>query len=111
LTDRRRTLSGRLEAAFAGFCSLFADQRVRGHGRSPYHKAQGIKQSMSYQKSNKQWQDIALPLILFLTGVILLGGDWLGVLSLDRIANLWPCAFILAGLAEAGAGTTTQRRL
>ena len=66
---------------------------------------------MDHQKSTGQWQEIALPIILFLTGVILLGGDWVGVLSLDRIANFWPCAFLVAGLAEADAGTTTQRRL
>ncbi|HEX4771907.1 MAG TPA: hypothetical protein VH351_13800 [Bryobacteraceae bacterium] len=57
------------------------------------------------------WQDIALPMILLLTGILLLGGDWIGFLSLDRIANLWPCAFILAGLVELSAGSPTRRQL
>ena len=47
-----------------------------------------------------RWQDLALPLVLLVTGIILMGGDWFGVLSLDRIQNLWPTAFILTGLIE-----------
>ena len=46
------------------------------------------------------WTDLGLPLILMLTGVVLTGGDWLGILSLDRIQNLWPVALILIGLLE-----------
>jgi hypothetical protein len=64
---------------------------------------------MKYQIPS--WQDIALPMILLLTGIILLGGDWAGFLSLDRIANLWPCAFILAGLVELGGDSPRQRQL
>jgi hypothetical protein len=51
-----------------------------------------------------QWQDIALPLILFLTGIVLMGADWIGVLSLDRIANLWPSALVLIGLCASVTG-------
>lgn len=47
------------------------------------------------------WQDIGLPLILSLTGIVLMGADWMGVLSLDRIANLWPSALILIGLCAS----------
>ena len=55
-------------------------------------------EQISAPKTN--WQDVALPSILLLTGIILLGGDWLGVLSLDNIQNLWPVSFILVGLIE-----------
>ncbi len=51
-------------------------------------------------KRSLRWQDVALPMILCLTGAILIGGDWFGVLSLDRIQQLWPTAFILTGLVE-----------
>ena len=51
-------------------------------------------------KRHFEWQDLALPTVLLLTGLILVGGDWLGMLSLDRIQNLWPATFILVGLAE-----------
>ena len=61
---------------------------------------------MKFQISS--WHDIALPVILLLTGIVLLGGDFAGFLSLDRIANLWPCAFILAGLVELSAGSPNQ---
>lgn len=61
-------------------------------------------------QSSVSWQDIALPAILLLTGVTLLGGDWLGLLSLDRIANFWPCSFILAGLAEWSGSSSKQRQ-
>jgi Domain of unknown function (DUF5668) len=46
------------------------------------------------------WIDIVLPIVLTVTGLILIGGDRLGVLSLDRIQNLWPVALILIGVAE-----------
>ncbi len=46
------------------------------------------------------WQEVALPIVLMLTGLILLGGDYIGVLSLDRIQDLWPLAVIVIGLAE-----------
>jgi|tagenome__1003787_1003787.scaffolds.fasta_scaffold20100215_2 hypothetical protein len=46
------------------------------------------------------WVDIVLPIVLAVTGLILIGGDRLGVLSLDRIQNLWPIALILIGIAE-----------
>ena len=46
------------------------------------------------------WESIALPLILMMTGLILVGGDYLGLLSLDGIQNLWPMAVIVIGLTE-----------
>jgi hypothetical protein len=49
------------------------------------------------------WASIALPIVLVITGVILLGGDYLGMLSLDRIQNLWPIALILIGFVELAA--------
>ena len=48
----------------------------------------------------QDWEDIALPIILILTGLVLMGGSGLGVVSLDRIQNLWPIALILVGLSE-----------
>jgi hypothetical protein len=49
------------------------------------------------------WEGIALPIVLMITGVILLGGDYLGMLSLDRIQNLWPLALIVIGFVELAA--------
>lgn len=46
------------------------------------------------------WESLALPIILMLTGLILVIGSVLGVLSLDRIQNLWPGAVIVIGLTE-----------
>jgi len=45
-------------------------------------------------------ESLIVPVILLLTGLILMGGDSAGVLSLDRIQNLWPAALILIGLSE-----------
>ncbi len=47
-----------------------------------------------------QIESLILPVILLLTGLILIGGDRVGILSLDRIENLWPMALILTGLSE-----------
>jgi hypothetical protein len=49
---------------------------------------------------NRDWENIALPIILIITGLVLMGGSLLGWLSLDKIQNLWPAAIILIGLAE-----------
>lgn len=46
------------------------------------------------------WESVVIPIVLMLTGLILVGGDYFGVLSLDRIQNLWPAAVILIGLTE-----------
>ncbi len=46
------------------------------------------------------WAEIALPIVLMITGLVLLGGDYLGMLSLDRIQNLWPLALIVVGFLD-----------
>jgi hypothetical protein len=48
----------------------------------------------------KDWESLMLPVVLIITGTILLAGDGLGFLSLDRMRNLWPMAVILIGLAD-----------
>ncbi len=45
-------------------------------------------------------ESLIVPVILLLTGLILIGGDSAGILSLDRIQNLWPVALILIGLSD-----------
>ena len=49
---------------------------------------------------NTDWETVAIALVLMLTGIILVGGDYVGVLSLDRIQNYWPLALIAIGLTE-----------
>lgn len=64
------------------------------------------KQSVSW----KQMESIGLPLVLLFTGLILIGGDRIGVLSLDRVQNLWPVALILVGLSDfLASGEDTSR--
>jgi hypothetical protein len=60
--------------------------------------------------SNRDWQTLALPLVLIITGAILLAGDGFGLLSLDRIQNLWPVAVILVGLADLVPASLDQIR-
>ncbi len=50
------------------------------------------------------WQNLAIPIVLLLTGVILVAGDSLGMLSLDRIQSFWPLAIIVVGLMELPSG-------
>lgn len=49
---------------------------------------------------NTDWETIGVAIILMATGVILIGGDLLGLLSLDRIQNLWPASLILIGMID-----------
>lgn len=46
------------------------------------------------------WETIAVAIILMATGFILLGGDLFGLLSLERIQNLWPVALIAVGFID-----------
>lgn len=46
------------------------------------------------------WESIAIPVILMVTGIVLLGGNFLGFLSLTQIQNLWPEAVIAIGVIE-----------
>ena len=50
--------------------------------------------------SASNWRSIALPIVLMVTGAVLMGADGLGTLSLDNIKNFWPMAIILVGLVE-----------
>jgi hypothetical protein len=54
------------------------------------------------------WETIAIGLVLIATGAILLGGDYLGVLSLDNVRNFWPLALIAVGLVDLK--TSGERR-
>jgi hypothetical protein len=67
---------------------------------------------MSKNKKIKdtRWENLLLPLVLMITGVVLLGADSFGTISLDRVANFWPMAVILVGLVELiPSEDTTQR--
>jgi hypothetical protein len=46
------------------------------------------------------WETIAISSVLIITGTILLGGDYLGFLSLDNVRNLWPLALIAIGVMD-----------
>lgn len=48
----------------------------------------------------REWESIALPIAMILTGLILVGGDLVGLVSLDRIQNCWPVALISIGVME-----------
>ena len=53
-----------------------------------------------YQQKQRDWESLVLPLVLMFTGLLVLCGADAGLLSLDRVQNLWPAAIILVGLAE-----------
>ncbi len=43
---------------------------------------------------------LLLPVVLIFTGVLVLAGVDAGLLSLERIKDLWPAAIVLIGLVE-----------
>jgi hypothetical protein len=59
--------------------------------------------------NRKELESLILPVILLLTGLILIGGDRVGILSLDRIQNLWPVALILVGLSDLLASSGDEQ--
>jgi hypothetical protein len=56
--------------------------------------------TQEYEAKQRDWESLILPLVLMITGLLVLFGADTGLLSLDRIQNLWPAAIILVGLAE-----------
>lgn len=56
--------------------------------------------TQEYEAKQRDWESLVLPLVLMITGLLVLFGADAGLLSLDRIQNLWPAAIILVGLAE-----------
>jgi hypothetical protein len=67
---------------------------------------------MKPNKANRmhQIESLVLPVVLLLTGLILIGGDRAGILSLDRIQNFWPVALILIGLSDLLTGSGEDSR-
>jgi hypothetical protein len=59
---------------------------------------------------NISWQSLWLPIVLMITGAVLLGADSLGTISLDRVSNFWPMAIILVGLTELVPSEDTNQR-
>jgi hypothetical protein len=51
-------------------------------------------------KRSVDWQDVAAPLVLLLTGLLLTSGVCMQWLSLEKMQNLWPAALLLAGLVK-----------
>ena len=56
------------------------------------------------------WEVFAIAITLIITGLILFGGDWAGILSLERIQNLWPVALIAIGAGELVAERAKRAR-
>jgi prepilin signal peptidase PulO-like enzyme (type II secretory pathway) len=46
------------------------------------------------------WKSLLLPVVLMLTGIAVLVIAADGLVSLDRVQNLWPAAIILVALAD-----------
>jgi hypothetical protein len=59
---------------------------------------------------NREWETVSLAIVLMATGLILVAGDVLGWLSLDRIQNLWPAALIVIGMVDLLGQSGSARR-
>ena len=46
------------------------------------------------------WKSLLLPVVLMATGALILAIAGYGLLSLDRVRDLWPAAIIMVGLAD-----------
>jgi hypothetical protein len=58
----------------------------------------------------KNWDDLLLPLVLVATGTLVLAGANLGLVSLDRVQDLWPAAIVLVGLVELFSDESAKER-
>jgi len=58
----------------------------------------------------RDWMSLLLPVVLMVTGVLVLAGADVGMVSLDRVRDLWPAALILVGLVELlSEGSSVER--
>ncbi|MBV8069195.1 MAG: hypothetical protein JO270_04770 [Acidobacteriaceae bacterium] len=57
-------------------------------------------QHKPFAHRDRDWQSLAAPAVLILTGLLLVIGELLGIVSVVRIENLWPMAVLLIGLSE-----------
>ena len=67
----------------------------------------------TYDTVDRDWQTLAVPVVLILTGLLLMAGEALGVVPSLRLENLWPIAVLLIGLGEllpGLAGRPNERR-
>src|ERR1700739_4754499 len=78
--------------------------------RLPSKTGSTMKQER-FNGSRVDWQSLAMPAVLILTGLALVMPAGLGVLSLAGIQNLWPLAALLIGLTELAGPTESGRRL
>ena len=62
-----------------------------------------------FQRGTQDWQDVAAPLVLLVTGVLLTSGACLQWLSFDKMQSLWPAGLILSGLAGMLGPDATRR--
>ncbi len=56
--------------------------------------------SREAEKFQVDWKSLLLPVVLIVTGALILAVAGYGLVSLDRVQNLWPAALILVGLAD-----------
>lgn len=63
-----------------------------------------------YKTVDRDWQSLAVPVVLILTGLLLVTGEALGLLSGVRIENLWPIAVLLIGLGELQPDLAENRK-
>jgi hypothetical protein len=64
-----------------------------------------VKQLYSAESA---WHTLAIGIVLIVTGTTLLGGDYLGLLSLDNVRNLWPVALIAVGILDLNSFSERQ---
>ncbi len=56
--------------------------------------------SKELENRERDWESVLLPIVLMVTGALVLAGADFGMVSLDRIRDLWPVAIILVGVAD-----------
>jgi hypothetical protein len=88
------------QAAFAGSHAAFADLHVFGERFVLTIDLRLVMDMKQMTSRYTDWETIAIALVLMITGMVLMGGDWAGILSLDKIQNLWPVALIAVGMID-----------
>jgi len=65
--------------------------------------------SKNFETARREmWETLLLPVVLMLTGALVLAGAHYGLVSLDRLKDLWPAAIIMVGLTEILTDTSTK---
>jgi hypothetical protein len=107
---RTQAASHRRGSPFTGNRTALADLHVKPPAQKNKMAIEATEMGRNDKMQSISWESLLLPIVLMITGFVLLGAARFGTISLDRVENFWPMAIILVGLVELIPSEDTEQR-